>query len=115
MMLPDVIGHENQSQHYQHHRCLCLDLSGRISTPARFSYHTGLIMVFPLKIGLDLATGLNLETENTKKGNPRRPKFIPVHHIKEVTRLGKKDRDENEKSLANCKNRVVHVFLLLVF
>src|SRR6218665_1354142 len=24
MMLPDVIGHENQSQHYQHHRCLCL-------------------------------------------------------------------------------------------
>src|SRR6218665_1383345 len=27
MMLPDVIGHENQSQYYQHHRCLCLDLS----------------------------------------------------------------------------------------
>src|SRR6218665_3221609 len=24
MMLPHVIGHENQSQHYQHHRCLCL-------------------------------------------------------------------------------------------
>jgi len=22
MMLLDVIGHENQSQHYQHHRCL---------------------------------------------------------------------------------------------
>ena len=40
MMLPDVIGHENQSQHYQHHRCLCLDLSGRITTPDRFSYHT---------------------------------------------------------------------------
>jgi len=28
IMLPDVIGHENQSQHYQHHRYLCLDLSG---------------------------------------------------------------------------------------
>jgi len=41
MMLPDVIGHENQSQHYQHHRCFCLDLSGRITTPDRFSYHTG--------------------------------------------------------------------------
>src|SRR6218665_3029388 len=41
MMLPDVIGHENQSQHNQHHRCLCLDLSGRITTPDRFSYHTG--------------------------------------------------------------------------
>src|SRR6218665_1696910 len=41
MMLPDVIGHENQSHHYQHHRCLCLDLSGRITTPYRFSYHTG--------------------------------------------------------------------------
>jgi len=40
MMLPDVIGHENQSQHYQHYRCLCLDLSGRITTPDRFSYHT---------------------------------------------------------------------------
>jgi len=40
-MLPDVIGHENQSQHYQHHRCLCLDLSGWITTPYRFSYHTG--------------------------------------------------------------------------
>jgi len=24
MMLHDVIGHENQSQHCQHHRCLCL-------------------------------------------------------------------------------------------
>src|SRR6218665_3055211 len=31
---------ENQSQHYQHHQCLCLDLSGRITTPDRFSYHT---------------------------------------------------------------------------
>src|SRR6218665_1743280 len=41
MMLPDVIGHENQSQHYQHRQCLCLDLSGRITTPDRFSYHTG--------------------------------------------------------------------------
>jgi len=41
MMLPDVIGHENQSQHYQHHRCLCLDLSWRITTPDRFWYHTG--------------------------------------------------------------------------
>src|SRR6218665_786701 len=40
IMLPDVIGHENQSQHYQHHRCLCLDLSGRITTPDRFSYHS---------------------------------------------------------------------------
>src|SRR6218665_5255 len=42
MMLPDVIGHENQSQQlYQHHQCLWLDLSGRITTPDRFSYHTG--------------------------------------------------------------------------
>src|SRR6218665_3890664 len=24
------------------HRCLCLDLSGRITTPDRFSYHTGM-------------------------------------------------------------------------
>src|SRR6218665_1167041 len=42
MVLPDVIGHENQSQHYQRHRCLhvCLDLSARITTPDRFSYHT---------------------------------------------------------------------------
>ena len=51
MMLPDVIGHENQSQYYQHHRCLCLDLSGQITTPDRFSYHTELIMLqmFQLK------------------------------------------------------------------
>jgi len=41
MMLPYVIGHENQSQHYQHHRCLYLDLSGWITTLYRFSYHTG--------------------------------------------------------------------------
>jgi len=27
----------NQSQHYPDHRCLCLDLSGRITTPDRFS------------------------------------------------------------------------------
>jgi len=45
MMLPDVIGHENQSQHYRYHRCLCLDLSGRINTPDRFSYHTGLTQI----------------------------------------------------------------------
>src|SRR6218665_3849378 len=36
MMLPDVIGHENQSQHDQHHRRLCLDLSGRITCPTGF-------------------------------------------------------------------------------
>jgi len=44
IMMPDVICHEkfeNQSQHYQHHRCLCSDLSGRITTLYRFSYHTG--------------------------------------------------------------------------
>ena len=41
MKMPDVIGHDNQSQHYQHHRCLCLDLSGRITTPDRFTYHAG--------------------------------------------------------------------------
>jgi len=41
MTLPDVIGHETQSQHYQHHRGLCLDLFGRITTPDIFSYHTG--------------------------------------------------------------------------
>jgi len=40
MMLPDVIGHENQSQHYQHHRFL--DSSGRITTPDRFSHLVGL-------------------------------------------------------------------------
>jgi len=55
MMPPDVIGHENQSQHYQHHRCLCLDLSGRITTPDRFSYQTGrlgakLIKIVMLKV-----------------------------------------------------------------
>ena len=44
MMLPDVIGHENQSQHNQHHRCLCLDLSGQITTPHIFSYHTGFMV-----------------------------------------------------------------------
>src|SRR6218665_399510 len=27
---------------YSDHRCLCLDLSGRITTPDRFSYHTGI-------------------------------------------------------------------------
>src|SRR6218665_3621644 len=37
----DVIGHENQSQHYMDHRCLCLELSGRITTPDGFSYHNG--------------------------------------------------------------------------
>jgi len=41
MMLPDVIGHENQSQHCPGHRCLCLVLSGRITKPDGFSYHTG--------------------------------------------------------------------------
>jgi len=41
VMLPDVIGHKNQSQHYQHHQFLCLDLFGWITTPNRFSYHTG--------------------------------------------------------------------------
>src|SRR6218665_908720 len=41
MMLLDVIGHENQSQHCPDHQCLCLVLSGRITTPDRFSYHTG--------------------------------------------------------------------------
>jgi len=33
MMLADVIGHENQSQNCPDHRCLCLVLTGRISTP----------------------------------------------------------------------------------
>src|SRR6218665_3527994 len=41
MMLPDVICHENQSQKCSDHRCLCLVLSGRITTPDGFSYHTG--------------------------------------------------------------------------
>src|SRR6218665_1920922 len=40
-LLCDVIGHENQSQHYPVHRYLCLELSGRITTPDGFSYHTG--------------------------------------------------------------------------
>ena len=34
MMLPDVIGHENQSQHCPGYRCLCLGLSGRITMHA---------------------------------------------------------------------------------
>ena len=37
-MLPDVIGHENKSQHCPDHRCLCLVLSGRIIT--RTNFHT---------------------------------------------------------------------------
>jgi len=37
----DVIGHENQSQHYPNHRYLCLELSGRIIMQDGFSYHTG--------------------------------------------------------------------------
>src|SRR6218665_3361488 len=41
MMLPGVIGHENQSQHCPDHRCLCLVLSGRITTPDGFLYYTG--------------------------------------------------------------------------
>src|SRR6218665_2606800 len=32
--------YRHKSPNYQHHRCLCLDLSGRITTPDRFSYHT---------------------------------------------------------------------------
>jgi len=48
MMMPDVIGHENQSQYHQHHRCLCLDLSGRL--PRRTDFHTApdLLMWRPL-------------------------------------------------------------------
>ena len=53
MMLPDVIVHENQSVHYQHHWCLCLDLSGRITTPDRFPYHTGIKTVPPLDVNED--------------------------------------------------------------
>src|SRR6218665_2952522 len=41
-LLRDVIGHENQSQHYPDHRYICLELSRRISTPNGFSYHTGI-------------------------------------------------------------------------
>ena len=37
-MLPDVIGHENQSQHYPDHGYLCLQLSGQITT--RTDFHT---------------------------------------------------------------------------
>src|SRR6218665_815564 len=40
-LLCDVIGHDNQSQHYPDHGYLCLELSGRITTPNGFSYHTG--------------------------------------------------------------------------
>src|SRR6218665_576493 len=43
MMLPDVIGHGNQSQRCPDHRCLCLVLSRRITTPDGFSYHTCLL------------------------------------------------------------------------
>jgi len=38
MVLPDVIGHENQSQHCPDHRCLCLVLSGQL--PRRTDFHT---------------------------------------------------------------------------
>ena len=41
IMLLDVIGHENQPQHYPDHRYLCLELSGRIIMPDEFSYHSG--------------------------------------------------------------------------
>jgi len=41
MMLPDVVGYENQSQHCPDHQYLCLVLSGQITTPDEFSYHTG--------------------------------------------------------------------------
>src|SRR6218665_2981085 len=40
MMLRDVIGHDHQSQHCPDHRCLCLVLSGRITTRDGLSYHT---------------------------------------------------------------------------
>src|SRR6218665_1235192 len=40
-LLCDVIGHDNQSQHYPNHGYLCLELSGRITTPGGFSYYTG--------------------------------------------------------------------------
>src|SRR6218665_4119877 len=55
----------------------------------------------------------NLETENTKRGKLRRPKFLPVDHIKEVSRLGKKDNGEKEKCMESCKDVVG--FLLIVF
>src|SRR6218665_372513 len=41
MLLYDVISHENQSQHHPDPRCVCLELSGRISAPDGLSYHTG--------------------------------------------------------------------------
>ena len=57
-MLTDVIGHENQSQHYQHHRCVCLDLyglprlTGFHTTPAAVSYtqHTRCSCSLPLLV-----------------------------------------------------------------
>jgi len=36
MMLHDVIDHENQSQHFPDHQCLCVVLSGRITTQDGF-------------------------------------------------------------------------------
>jgi len=60
-------------------------------------------------------TPKNLETENSKNGKLRRPKFLPVHHIKEVTRFGEKDKDENEKCMASCEDLVGNWFLVLWF
>jgi len=50
MVLPDVIGNKNQSQHCPDHRRLCLVLSGRITTPDGFSYHTAFLTILTLKL-----------------------------------------------------------------
>ena len=71
MMLPDVIGHENQSQHCPDHRCLCLVLSGRIITPDRFSYHTGSqIRGVCSQIRLEVSN-LKTEVSNLRSGGIR--------------------------------------------
>src|SRR6218665_816769 len=41
MMLPDVIGHENQSQHCPDHRCFMFGVIRTDYHPDAFSYHTG--------------------------------------------------------------------------
>src|SRR6218665_1081971 len=40
MMLPDVIGHENQSQHCPDHRCFMFGVIRTDYHPDAFSYHT---------------------------------------------------------------------------
>jgi len=45
MMPPDVISHENQLQHLSEPSIFILDVFRTVTTPDRFSYHTGLALI----------------------------------------------------------------------